>query len=588
MSQISDQWLDLLLRDASAEELTAYGASVPGAGEHQIVMALRIKALLAQRAQRARELATLNDMAGRLLSLRSPADLLPEVVDQARRLLRVDLAYLGLVRQDQDLGPVLRLEVTSGALTPELVGVEVPLDSGLAGAVLTGQRPLWSVDYLTDRSFRHSETADAAAAAENMHGLLGAPLTVRGKVIGALFASEREPREFAEEEVTLLCALAAHAGIALDNAAVLERLQVAGDELASRTAELEQIVAWDRRLTDVVLGGGGVEELVGEVASALAVDVRFVAQHPSAPDDRPAEGFAVSRTVAAAGRDLGSLVLSGDEPPSASDLLVLDRAAPVLALAMLAQESAAEASDRARHLGLLELLTSSPDDASRRGRQLRLAGLDPALSYSIAVVTLPGAEVAAVRRTVAGLHLPPGGSVVVHHGRVVLLSPGPSPDDLTQALRDDPRLVAGIAGPVTATGDLAGAHREAVETLQVVEAVEGRGVTTAEQLGIYRVLLSRTGRADLREASRRLLGRLEDEEARRGVPLLRTVRVFLDHAQRPGPAAGGLGIHVNTLYQRLATVDRLLGVGWRQPERSLELHLLLRLRDGLGRLVARE
>jgi hypothetical protein len=35
-------------------------------------------------------------------------------------------------------------------------------------------------------------------------------------------------------------------------------------------------------------------------------------------------------------------------------------------------------------------------------------------------------------------------------------------------------------------------------------------------------------------------------------------------------------VHVNTVYQRLAALDRLLGREWR--ERALELQVLLRLR----------
>ncbi|WP_161958380.1 helix-turn-helix domain-containing protein [Ornithinimicrobium cavernae] len=592
------RWLRLLLQDASAEELTAHGASLPGDGERQVLRALRLKTMLAQRAQRARELATLNDIAARLLTLRSPADLLPEIVDQARRLLRVDLAYLGLVREDPGLGRVLRLEVTSGALTPELVGVEVPMDSGLAGAILTQAKPLWSTDYLQDPTFRHSATADSAASAEHMHGLLGAPLTVRGEVVGALFASEREPREFAEEEVTLLCALAAHAGIALDNAATLERLEAAKDELARRSSELEQIVTWDRRLTEVVLRGGGVDDLLAEVTSAVGTAVRFEAtgtdpggrpdsvrgpDHRDGDDGATSTGFA--RVVAAGSRDLGTLTMPGVAEPPAAARLVLDRAAPVLALAMLAQEAAAEASGQARHVGLLELLTTVPDDPLGRSRQARLAGLDPAASYAVAVVQVPDEDQPTARKRIATLSLPAAASVVSHQGRVVVLAPGLSPEALGELLRADGHLTAGLAGPVEATGDLAAAHREAVETLAVVGALEGPGgVATAGQLGLYRVLLSHTGRAELQETFRRRLGPVEDEETRRGVPLLHTMRVFLDQGRRPGPSASLLRVHVNTLYQRLTTVDRLLGDGWREPARSLELHLLLRLQDGLTAL----
>ena len=45
---------------------------------------------------------------------------------------------------------------------------------------------------------------------------------------------------------------------------------------------------------------------------------------------------------------------------------------------------------------------------------------------------------------------------------------------------------------------------------------------------------------------------------------------------RPSATAPALGVHVNTLYQRLAVIDRVLGPAWR--ERALELQVLLRVR----------
>ncbi|AZZ52709.1 helix-turn-helix domain-containing protein [Rathayibacter festucae] len=95
-------------------------------------------------------------------------------------------------------------------------------------------------------------------------------------------------------------------------------------------------------------------------------------------------------------------------------------------------------------------------------------------------------------------------------------------------------------------------------------------------LGVFAVLLSRTGRQELRDQTARELGPVLAEEAARGVPLLRTLEVFLDQGRRPTATASALRVHVNTVYQRLTALDRLLGREWR--ERALELQVLLRLR----------
>ena len=73
------------------------------------------------------------------------------------------------------------------------------------------------------------------------------------------------------------------------------------------------------------------------------------------------------------------------------------------------------------------------------------------------------------------------------------------------------------------------------------------------------------------------LGSVLREEQRRGVPLLATMDAYFDHGRRHSASAQALGIHANTLYRRLDTLDRLLGDTWREGHRATDLHLVLRL-----------
>jgi DNA-binding PucR family transcriptional regulator len=99
---------------------------------------------------------------------------------------------------------------------------------------------------------------------------------------------------------------------------------------------------------------------------------------------------------------------------------------------------------------------------------------------------------------------------------------------------------------------------------------------------VFAVLLSHTGRRELADQVQRELGRVLAEEEVRQVPLVDTLRTYLEHGRRPTPTAAALGIHVNTLYQRLATLDRLLGNGWQK--RALDLQVLLVLHAASGKL----
>jgi DNA-binding PucR family transcriptional regulator len=87
-------------------------------------------------------------------------------------------------------------------------------------------------------------------------------------------------------------------------------------------------------------------------------------------------------------------------------------------------------------------------------------------------------------------------------------------------------------------------------------------------------LLNHTGRRELEEQFDEALGAVVAEQKHRNLPML---KAFLDHGCRAAPTARTLGVYVNTLYQRIALLDRLLGPDWRQPPRSLDLHVLLRV-----------
>jgi GAF domain-containing protein len=95
-------------------------------------------------------------------------------------------------------------------------------------------------------------------------------------VIGVLFAADRSERTFDRSEVALLGSLAAHAAIALDNArlleetrAALEELSAASRELRAHTASVERAAGAHDRFIDVVLRGGGVEDVAAAVTEAL-------------------------------------------------------------------------------------------------------------------------------------------------------------------------------------------------------------------------------------------------------------------------------------------------------------------------------
>lgn len=624
-------WLELLVDQADLPELEAHRRSLLAAGVDEAVAdaetraAVEVAQLLRERRQRAVELSALNDVARRLAAVVDPADLLVEVVDQARRLLGVDLTYVALLRGDD-----LRIEVASGDRSSRLVGISLPRHAGLVGSVVTRGTPRWTSDYAVDDDLEHEEGADRAAAAESIRGLLGVPLAVRGRVLGVLLAAKREERRFGEHEIGLLTGLAAHAAVALDNAGTARELRDAKDEL-------EATLRLDADLTRAVLAGGDPASLVerlrvvtdvpvrwaghpgeGAVGEALAaverdavaagrsgrVPGRASASAPGSalgPAPRPVGGPVVVGTsvvqpVTAAGQLLGGLVVdgvasspgaraagaegdrlgdgsgagAGTAPPEV--LLLLERAAPLIALTLVGSRATARADQLGRDIATIDLLSrAEPDEAADR-RRWRGAGLDPRRAHAVVVV---GGDPAVARRWAAGLGLGDRVATATLAGRFVLVVP--DADDLEARWTGEGAPAAGLAGPVVDPAGLRDAYAEADRTARALTALGRRGgLARAADLGVFAVLLSRTGRRDLEEQTARELGVVLTEEAARGVPLVATLEAYLEQGRRPRATATALRVHVNTVYQRLATLDGLLGDGWR--DRSLELQVLLRLR----------
>jgi DNA-binding PucR family transcriptional regulator len=73
------------------------------------------------------------------------------------------------------------------------------------------------------------------------------------------------------------------------------------------------------------------------------------------------------------------------------------------------------------------------------------------------------------------------------------------------------------------------------------------------------------------------LGPLLDYDSRRGTELRGTLHAYFDAGNSAARAATMLGVHVNTVTQRLDRVAQVLGSGWSAPDRALEVQLALKL-----------
>ncbi|SDJ54419.1 GAF domain-containing protein [Nonomuraea maritima] len=606
------RFLELLAREASAVEFEGPIIEARAAGadaatieelEQAKVEALRVRALLRRRARREAELSALYDTAGDLAALRDLDAVLEAIVHRARQLLATDIAYMTL--HDPERSDTY-MRVTDGSISAKFRAVRLPMGAGLGGLVAQTAVPYATADYFADARFRHKDDIDEAVKEEGLVAILGVPLRLGQRVIGVLMAANRSARPFHQEEVALLASLAAHAAVAIDNARLLQETRNALEELSQAHRKVrehgeavERAAMAHDRMTSLVLRGGGIEDVAAVVTDVLGGSLAVLddAGRPISGDvgeldagvfEAAQASRALGRTVRRAdlliasvdvgGEPLCTLILRSDD----ADEHILERAALVCALLLLFRRSVAEAEGRVRG-ELLDDLITRPGSPGLADRARRL-GVDLGASYVVVVLRHGGqreraAFWASSQATVRQ------GLAAGRGDEVVLLLPGDGAGTVAQ--RAAAELTASLHTPATAgachvpagpreAGNVAAAYQEARRCAEALIAL-GRtgGGASAAELGFVGLLVG-DGR-DVRGFVGRVLGAVIDYDARRGTALIATLAAYFGTGGSPSRTAEAMHIHVNTVTQRLDRIGRLLGDGWLEPERALEIQLALRL-----------
>jgi len=101
-------------------------------------------------------------------------------------------------------------------------------------------------------------------------------------------------------------------------------------------------------------------------------------------------------------------------------------------------------------------------------------------------------------------------------------------------------------------------------------------VVGQNEMALYSTLFETHDRASLAGFLDATIGVLTGYDRKRGTELAGTLLHYFDCNQNAKLAAQRLGIHVNTVRQRLATIEDLIG-HWGSATRALEIHVALRL-----------
>lgn len=230
-----------------AEDLA--GPPEIGKAHHQL------EQLLEELAQRSRLVLSASDRLRVLLEtvLAVGSDLLlpgvlRKIVEGACRLVDARYGALGVLGPDRSLVEFVAVGVDDE--TWAAIG-RTPEGHGILGLLVDDPRPLRLTDLTT-----HPDASGFPPHHPPMRSFLGVPIRIRGEVFGNLYLCEKEgAAAFTQEDEELAVALAAAAGVAVENARLYE---------AQRRRELW--VEALREVTTTLLGGAHVLEVLDLVA----------------------------------------------------------------------------------------------------------------------------------------------------------------------------------------------------------------------------------------------------------------------------------------------------------------------------------
>ena len=237
---------------------------------------LRNARLYEQALRRGREAVIVADAARALNATLDLPTVLELVLQGARELCRSDMASIALLDPTGEMSH----RYVSGSLGG-LTSFRVEPGRGAGGLVLQTGRPFRTDDYARDP--RITRDFVSYAASEGIVASLGVPIQVGQRIEGLLYAQNREPRPFTDDDEAVLVRLAGHASTAIANARLYGEAQ-------TRLRQTETLLAVSRSLaaahdlteTMRLVSRELARALGASMVAALVPDVEGIALRPVA------------------------------------------------------------------------------------------------------------------------------------------------------------------------------------------------------------------------------------------------------------------------------------------------------------------
>jgi sugar diacid utilization regulator/GAF domain-containing protein len=635
--QLVRDLVELLHQGASADEfarrlawLDALPADDPArpALVETVRMAMAVRNRLELHQERERGLLAVIESAQDLSGRLDLQGLLKAIVSRARNLLGSDVAWLTIYDAQAE---TFRVLVADGALSQKTSDMVARRDRGVVSIVMSTRLPFTTPDYLHDRRIVHDPRLDDTFREEGIAALVGVPLMTGGEVVGLLFVADRYHRTHTAQSTSILSTLATHAAVALKNAhhferanAALARADQSRDEIERHLRNIQAAIDAHEQITSLLARGASLATLCQTVAQQLGGSILVLDEAGQVVSRGAASGYdsALAQAYAPHGAHAAELgralrnsrttgrsevaYRAGDEtcrllPVIGGDGILgsallfhrgeleeigvrtFERSSSVIGIVLLSQQRVEASRNRSAATLLRSLVSPRQDDPAVLADRAEQHGLDLARPLSLLMVQLenPGADFAA--RHFANLKSLPQALVDDIDGVLVVLCSATAAAEARQTIaawmRQDLRAVyrGALSRPVPRAADIPALYATLRRALAVLGRIGVQGqIVGQDELAIYATLFESHDQASLAAFLESTIGPLIAHDGQRGSELAGTLLAYFDCNQNAKTTAQRLGIHVNTVRQRLATIEDLIG-HWGQASRALEIHIAVRL-----------
>jgi hypothetical protein len=613
------QLLDQNAPPSSFEQLAeeARKAAIEGAEEigEAVAMAMRLRANFEHKRKRELELSALYETARDLSALRNTDQVLQAIVQRARQLVGSDIAYLSAA--DEELGDFY-VRATEGVVSPDFARIRVRRDIGVCGSVARTRRPFYSSDYSADRNFDHDAGIDRATSGEGIVSILGIPLELETHVIGVLFVGDRYTRSYTPQEMAVLSSLGAFAALAIENARLLEEAQRAlglakgaNTALKAKADDIEEAAVAHEQLTELIARGGTLDDLTQRVSKLLkgqsgVIDEARKLVAGAFPAHLSDEQLAravrdsdrIGRSIQLLGPDgsvtmvaaamggsgrLGALVLSRGKPLSAAETRTFERSAIVTAIVLLSLERVAQTAHRDVADTVSALLRGTDDPFSSETARRLPPGISLSWPVTVMLVELNRLTAAQAFGVLRPILASRDTIFAEFKGDLAVVTNASDPGRLAGRVSETLEEAFGqkfsivISGPVASIGKMSAEYESLCRCLAVLHGLKQQGRVVFEKtLSIYALLFGNKGNDAVDLFLSSSIGPIVEHDEQRRSQLAPTLLAFLDTGRSMQKAADMLGIHVNTMRQRMDAIAQI-SPDWADPSRALEVHIALRM-----------